>query len=193
MSTNITEDKKKTKNIGVQFSSAAYCISQKYDANMSMIYGFIWSKCQLSKGVCTTSFETISIETGISERTVRSKVQELIENKLVKIVGREYQRHGYVYQLLYDEDNLKALDKEINSIQHAVVMGMDKFNMRLDKVYKKAEQDTTEYSTFTDAFRALDKMVREDVLKEKVVEANIANVEANIANVAANIADEVIK
>lgn len=148
----------------VQYAKAHFCIAQKYDANTAMIFGYIWSKCQLKKGVCTTSYETMSIDTGISERTIVTKVQDLVEAKLVKIAGREYQKQGFVYQLLFNEDALIALDKEINSLQHAVVMGMDKFNTRLDKMYKKVENDTTEYSTFTEAFAALDKMVRKDVL-----------------------------
>ena len=75
--------KQKNKNIGTQFASAPLCIMQYYkDPSLAVVYGYIWSKNQLSKGVCTVSQETMALDTGISVRTIRDKTQKLNRRKV---------------------------------------------------------------------------------------------------------------
>jgi biotin operon repressor len=104
----------KENTVGVQYVSTPYALIKRFDLTTSAIYGFIWSKQQLSKGYCCVSQETIGRELGISPRTVYTKMKLLENDGFIKIVGggNYIEGAGRTLNIVCDEDVLKELDTD---------------------------------------------------------------------------------
>jgi hypothetical protein len=105
---------KSNKSFPVQYVSTPYALIKRYDLTTAAIYGYIWSKEQLSKGVCCVSQETLGQELGITRQTVNIKLNTLEKDDFIKIVGggNYSDGAGRTLNIICNEDALKELDKD---------------------------------------------------------------------------------
>jgi hypothetical protein len=105
---------KRNKSFPVQYVSTPYALIKRYDLTTAAIYGYIWSKQQLSKGYCCTSQETIGRDIGVTPRTVYTKMQNLIEDDFIWIIGggNYTSESGRTLQAKCNENALIELDKD---------------------------------------------------------------------------------
>jgi hypothetical protein len=105
---------KSNNSFPVQYVSTSYALIKRYDLITSAIYGYIWSKQQLSKGVCCVSQETLGQDIGITRQTVNIKLKMLEEDGFIKVVGgwNYTDGAGRTLNIVCNEDALKELDTD---------------------------------------------------------------------------------
>lgn len=75
-------------------------ITEKHGLITSAVYGYIWRKCQLDKGVCNASFQTMANDLNVSRRTIVTHVKLLVSEEIIHDLTPNADRkpHKYIVQ-----------------------------------------------------------------------------------------------
>lgn len=87
-------------NVASQFTPIFDDIVQEYDLLAAAVYGYIWRKCQMGRGVCDAAQGTIANDLGVSKRTVIYRIEVLMKANLIidTTPDLEGKPHSYVVQ-----------------------------------------------------------------------------------------------
>ena len=64
-------------------------IAAEYGLTCAAVFGVVWRYAQIRDGTCQASYDTLTAEIGVNERTVRRKAEELQDARLTHLHHRK--------------------------------------------------------------------------------------------------------
>lgn len=84
-------------------------IMQEHGIITAAVYGYIWRKCQLERGVCDASFQTVADDLNMSRRTIVTHIKLLVEVEKIVDLTPENDRKPHKY-LVQEMQQIRAID-----------------------------------------------------------------------------------
>lgn len=132
-----------------QFTPLFDEITERYGIVTSAVFGYVWRKCQMEKGVCCASFQTIADDLNVSRKTIINHIKILANDGLVEDLTPDADRkpHKYLVKEIPQTRESNTLDDKVT--RESLTPGGESNSLALGNLIPQTRESLTPKDTDT--------------------------------------------